>query len=203
MGRLELVSGSEINLGAQRGRRVCDPHHHQLLLGSALEMPSVLLYLLVGTLRKCQADASEFVTICHPMTSGHHLFTRALPWAPSSGLHRSWKIHEIEFPALFLVLLLHQEPTFENIRSLSKGNYAAACFNPEQPPTPLTYSLSPYLQHWQDTHTALEVNLTDWLLTGCFSYSTRTWDDGETVYCALQLFRNSSGFIFSSSSPPP
>lgn len=54
------------------------PHHHQLLLGSALETPSVLLYHLVGTLRKCQADASEFITI------RHHLF--------------SWKIHEVEFP---------------------------------------------------------------------------------------------------------
>lgn len=52
--------------------------NHRLLLGSALEMPSILLYHLVGTLAKCQADASKFITIHHFMTLGPHLYVKAL-----------------------------------------------------------------------------------------------------------------------------
>lgn len=68
-----LVSGLEIDagafpqtVGALREDASVTPHAHQLLLGSG--SPSVLLYRLLGTLAKCQADASKCITTRHFMT---------------------------------------------------------------------------------------------------------------------------------------
>lgn len=120
----------------------------------------------------------------------------ALSWSR----RRSWKIHgrPSSVAAVFLFSFfsrIHQELPFANIRSLSKWNYAAACFHSEQRPTTLTYSLRAYLQHWQDTQTALEVNLTDCLIfTGGFSFCATAWDGWQ----AASLLPNPPLFI----SPP-
>lgn len=106
---------------------------------------SILVYHHMGTLGKCQTDASKFITMDHCMTGGHHLYVRVhthcsvctdLELQSSyTTFYRCRKDALARFPLLAALCKLalcqlkpevHQQVTFSNIRPLSKWKYAAA-----------------------------------------------------------------------------
>lgn len=94
--------------------------------------------------RKCQTDASKFITADHYVTGGRHLYVHVRTHCPvcikllkasCTTFYGRRKDALARFPLLAALCKLalcqlkpevHQQVTFSNIRALSKWKYAAA-----------------------------------------------------------------------------